>query len=180
MPDHAPLHNLIRLGRLQADTSRRYAPPETGDGRQTPPDEPDWIVPLATWLKSRDTLRTRKHPVAILLGPDADPAGLLENGSRTIDPAGIAFIAVDFPVYTDGRGYSIAQSLRLQHGWQGELRAVGDVLIDTVFYQARSGFDSFAVKPGHDPQKALRALKTFSHAYQRGYAQPPEPVLAAA
>ncbi|ARP91477.1 hypothetical protein CAL14_15280 [Bordetella genomosp. 9] len=179
MPDTQPEHKLIRYGRLTADTSRRFEPAPDG-GALLPPDEPDWIVPLQTWLASRDDLRRRQHPVAILLGPDADPDTLLENGARTIDPAGIAFIAIEFPVYTDGRGYSIAQILRTHLGWQGELRAIGDVLIDTVNYQARCGFDSFLVKPGHDPVKALKALKTFSHPHQRGYATPPEPQLHAA
>lgn len=179
MPDQTP-ENLIRYGRLQADTTRHYEAAETDDATSGPPDEPGWIVPLSTWLKARDTLRARRHPVAILLQPDAEPAELLENGSRTVDPTGIAFIAVNFPTYTDGRGYSIAQILRTHHGWQGELRAVGDVLIDTIHYQARCGFDSFVVKPGHDPVKALHALKTFSHHYQQGYAKPVEPELAGA
>jgi uncharacterized protein (DUF934 family) len=180
MPDHTATGNLIRYGRLQADDSRRYEPAETDDERAGPPDEPGWIVPLATWLKARDTLRARRHPVAILLGPDSDPSALLEDGAPAVDPAGIAYIAVDFPVYTDGRGYSIARILRTHYGWRGELRALGDVLIDTINYQARCGFDSFLVKPGHDPLKALLALKTFTHPHQRGYAQVPEPVLAAA
>ncbi|ANN66025.1 DUF934 domain-containing protein [Bordetella bronchialis] len=180
MPDQTSPDNLIRYGRLQADTSRRYEATEADDASSTPPDEPDWIVPLSTWLKARDSLRARRHPVGILLEPDADPGDLLENGGRTIDPKGIAYLAVNFPMYTDGRGYSIAQILRTHHGWQGELRALGDVLIDTIHYQARCGFDSFLVKPGHDPVKALHALKTFSHHYQQGYARPPEPELATA
>ncbi|AOB30424.1 hypothetical protein AKI39_06505 [Bordetella sp. H567] len=179
MPELTP-DNLIRYGRLQADASRRYEPAETDDPASGPPDEPDWVVSLSIWLKARDTLRTRRHPVAILLEPDAEPSDLLENGSRTIDATGIAFIAVNFPTYTDGRGYSIAQILRTHYGWRGELRAVGDVLIDTIHYQARCGFDSFAVKPGHDPVKALHALKTFSHHYQQGYMKPVEPELAGA
>jgi uncharacterized protein (DUF934 family) len=180
MPEQTSPDNLIRYGRLEADTSRRYEPAETDDATSGPPDEAGWIVPLSTWQKARDTLRTRRHPVAILLEPDADPADLAENGARTLDPTGIAYIAVNFPLYTDGRGYSIAQILRTHYGWQGELRALGDILIDTIHYQARCGFDSFLVKPGHDPRKALHALKTFSHHYQHGYAQPAEPELAAA
>jgi uncharacterized protein (DUF934 family) len=178
MPEVNAVHNLIRHGRLQAHVAHRLeTAQDPGAPVALPPDEPDWIVPLAAWVQGRDTLRTRQHPVAILLGPDSDPAELLETGGQTIDPRGIAYIAVEFPVYTDGRGYSIAQILRTHYNWQGELRAVGDVLIDTIHYQARCGFDSFVVKPGHDPRKALLALKTFSHHYQQGYARPPEPEL---
>ncbi|MCF1462715.1 DUF934 domain-containing protein [Agrobacterium vitis] len=57
----------------------------------------------------------------------------------------IAIIAVKFPAYNDGRGFSHASLLRDRLGYQGELRAVGDVLIDQVPLMLRTGFDSFAV-----------------------------------
>jgi uncharacterized protein (DUF934 family) len=179
MPD-AIAHNLIRYGKLAANEWRLYAPAEgAAPDAALPPDEPGWIVPEATWLAATAALRARRHPVAIQLEPNAEPGKLAQPGTRTIDPTGIAFIAVDFPLYTDGRGYSIAQLLRTHYGWQGELRAVGDILIDTIHYQARCGFDSFVVKPGHDPVKALKALNTFSVHYQHGYAEPPKAQVAA-
>lgn len=168
----APGPHLIRHGQLEADTWRVFTPePEVAPEGQVPADEPGWIVPLATWNTSRVTLSAHKNPVAILLGPDAD-LHTLADGSDTINPTGIAFIAIDFPVYTDGRGYSLAQLLRTRYGWTQELRAVGDVMIDTIHYQARVGFDSFLVKPGHDPHKALAALKTFTVHYQKTYLVP--------
>lgn len=178
MSDSTPMKNLIRYGQLETNTTQRYVPAEDGDAGAVPaaaalpPDEPDWLVALPTWLAAATALRARRHPVGVLLEPDADPAQLVEEGTRTIDPTGIAYIAVDFPLYTDGRGYSIAQLLRTHYGWEGELRAVGDILIDTIHYQARCGFDSFVVKPGHDPEKALKALAAFSVHYQHGYAEP--------
>ncbi|SOE48646.1 Oxidoreductase probably involved in sulfite reduction [plant metagenome] len=159
---------LIRGGALQSNDWRLHAAEEGG---ALPADEPGWIVSLPDWLAHRDALRARAHPVGVLLAPDADPAVLADADGR-IDPQGLAFLAVDFPVYTDGRGYSIAQILRGELGWRGELRATGDVMIDTIYYQARCGFDSFAVKPGHDPQKALDALATFSVVYQDAYPKP--------
>lgn len=171
---------LIRAGRLQADDSRRFvpAPDATPEAPDLPPDEPGWIVPLPTWTAAAPVLRARRHPAAILLGPADDPAVLAEAGTPRIDPRGIAWIAVDFPHYTDGRGFSIAQLLRTHHGWTGELRAVGDVLIDTVHYLARCGFDSFLVKPEHNAAKALQALHSFSVHYQRGYTTPAAAVTA--
>ncbi|OZI42672.1 DUF934 domain-containing protein [Bordetella genomosp. 5] len=161
---------LIRAGHLQADTTRVFSAPEDAPD-SLPADEPGWQVPLALWTAQRAALSARRHPVAVLLPPDTELSQLAdENGN--IDAAHIAFIAIDFPAYTDGRGYSIAQLLRRQYHWQGELRAVGDVMIDTVFYQARVGFDSFLVKPGHDPQAALEALRTFSVRYQQTYPVP--------
>ncbi|MDF3838351.1 DUF934 domain-containing protein [Cupriavidus basilensis] len=170
--------NVIRHGGLEADIWRAFvadkdAPPSAMPGM--PPDEQGWLVTPETWQAARHALRLRRHPVAVYLAPDADPEALLEAGAAIIDPTGIAHLAIDFPVYTDGRGYSLAQMLRTQYGWTGELRAVGDVMIDTVHYMARCGFDAFAVKPSHDPQAALAALGTFTVHYQKTYASPALP-----
>ena len=156
--------NLIRHRKLQADTWQRFEP--TAE-QPLPPDAGDWLVPLAVWKEHAPALRQRAHPVGVLLAPADDPEELAENGR--IDPTGLALIAVDFPAYTDGRGYSIAYILRTHLGWTGELRAVGDVLIDTIHYQARSGFDSFLVKEGKDPAAALEALDQFTVHYQKTY-----------
>jgi uncharacterized protein (DUF934 family) len=159
---------LIRNARLESDSWRIFTPSEEAG---LPADEAGWIVPIAVWESSADALRARRNPVGVLLAPDTE---LKEwaGADGKIDFAGIALIAVDFPAYTDGRGYSIAQLLRRQYGYTGELRAVGDVMIDTIHYQARVGFDSFLVKPSHDPHKALAAFKTFSVHYQKTYDAP--------
>lgn len=149
----------------------------TRGGAALPADEPGWIVTLATWSAHRKILRARRHPVAVLLAPEADLRELVSADDR-VEPDAIAFIAIDFPVYTDGRGYSLAQLLRTRHGWTGELRAVGDVMIDTIHYLARVGFDSFLVKPEHDPQKALAAFRTFTVHYQKTYPKPSVPEAA--
>ncbi len=155
---------LIRNGRIDADDWQRF---EASEGRPLPPDDGQWLVPVSVWLASRAQLTGRRHPVGILFSPDDDPRELA--GGDKMDFAGVALIAVDFPVYTDGRGFSIAQILRTRMGWTGELRAVGDVMIDTIHYQARAGFDAFAVKPGHDPEEALKAFETFTVHYQQSY-----------
>ncbi|GAB7547764.1 DUF934 domain-containing protein [Cupriavidus sp. 8B] len=192
MPDHKstqPLKNVIRNGQLEADIWRAFVSDESASvsasasasaAHAMPPDEDGWLVTLGTWRAARDTLRLRRHPVAVYLGPDADPENLLEADAATIDATGIAHLAIDFPVYTDGRGYSLAQLLRTQYGWAGELRAVGDVMIDTVHYMARCGFDAFAVKPSHDPQAALAALGTFTVHYQKTYSAVAAPAISAA
>lgn len=179
MPD-APISadvstlKLIRNGHIEDNPWQVFQPAE---GQPLPADEAHWIVPLPAWLAAGDAARARKNPVGVLLSSDTelkDWADKTGNPANKIDFTGIAFIAIDFPAYTDGRGYTLAQQLRRQYGYVGDLRAVGDVLIDTIHYQARVGFDSFVVgKPGHDPEKALAALKTFSVHYQRGYRKPP-------
>jgi uncharacterized protein (DUF934 family) len=168
-----PLPNMVRDAHVLRDTTRLFDPGTTDPlSTPLPPDEHDWVVPLATWALHREALRARRHPVGVQLLPDDDVADLADDaaGTRRIDPRGIAFISILFPVYTDGRGFSLAQLLRNDCRWAGEMRAVGDVLIDTVHYLARCGFNSFVLKEGHDPVRALSALSTFSAHYQRSYA----------
>ena len=83
-----------------------------------------------------------------------------------------ALVAVDFPHFTDGRGCSIARLLRERHGWTGELRAVGYVIRDVIFYFSRCGFDAFDLRPGEDAQAALSAFGDFSEAYQTSVERP--------
>lgn len=164
--------NMLRDGLVVRDETRLFDPKdEELAATLTPPDEPGWVVTLSTWAEYREALRSRRHPVGIQVQPDDDISGLSSADNRIfqIDLRGIAFIAIVFPVYTDGRGFSLAQRLRREYGWHGEMRAVGDVLIDTVHYLARCGFNSFVLKEGHDPEKALHALSTFTRTYQRSY-----------
>jgi len=163
---------MLRDGAVVRDETRLFDAQDTQfAGTLTPPDEPGWVVTLSTWVANREALRSRKHPVGIKVQPDDDISGLSpsHSGIRQVELQGIAFISIVFPVYTDGRGFSLAQQLRHEYGWLGELRAVGDVLIDTVHYLARCGFNSFVMKDGHDPQQALNAMNTFTRTYQRSY-----------
>ncbi|MFU9047340.1 DUF934 domain-containing protein [Acinetobacter tibetensis] len=74
-------------------------------------------------------------------------------------------IFIDFAGFNDGRGYSFAALLRRQ-GFQGELRATGDVFKDVLNYMKRSGFDTFVIKEGKDIQEAAAGLNDFRHPYQ--------------
>lgn len=74
-------------------------------------------------------------------------------------------IFIEFAGFNDGRGYSFAALLRRQ-GFQGELRAVGDIFKDVLNYLKRSGFDSFVIKEGKDIEEAAAGLRDFSHPYQ--------------
>ena len=75
-------------------------------------------------------------------------------------------VAVDFPKFTDGRGYTSARLLKTRLDFKGEVRAIGDVMRDQMFLMHRAGIDSFAVKPGKDIEKALSAFDDFSVKYQ--------------
>ena len=78
-------------------------------------------------------------------------------------------IAVDFPKFADGRGYSIAYNLRARLGYSGELRAIGDVLRDQMFYMQRVGFDAFAPRADRSIEDALKGLSDFSEKYQTSW-----------
>jgi uncharacterized protein (DUF934 family) len=117
------------------------------------------IVPLATWLASRAELRARAD-VGIWLAPTDDPALL------AADVTVLPVIAVDFPRFADGRGYSIARLLRDRFGYAGELRAVGDIARDQLYFLHQAGFDAFVLRDSKDAQDALASLRDFTDGYQ--------------
>ncbi len=94
------------------------------------------------------------------LSPEADPEVLASDISH------LPLIAVDFPQFTDGRGYSTGRLLREKYRYAGELRAIGDVLRDQLFYLRQCGFNAFAVRADHNLEDALRGLRDFSDSYQ--------------
>ena len=126
----------------------------------TLPDDAPVIVPLALWSADRDALLVRKGSMGVLLAPDDDPADIADDLGQ------FELIAIDFPKFTDGRGYSIARLLRERYGYTGSLRAVGDVLRDQLFYMLRCGFDAVAMKHDEHVDAALSAYRDFSDAYQ--------------
>ncbi|HCZ13184.1 MAG TPA: oxidoreductase, partial [Candidatus Accumulibacter sp.] len=71
-----------------------------------------------------------------------------------------------FPKFTDGRSYSTARLLRERYRYTGEIRALGDVLQDQLFYMRRCGIDAFALRADKDIEQALAGLRTFSDSYQ--------------
>ena len=123
------------------------------------------IVPLAAWTSRREELAARGD-VAVWLKPDDDPAQLAG------DLASLPLIAVFFPKFADGRGYSTAFLLRTRLGFKGELRAIGDVGRDQLFYLSRVGFDAFSLPAHRDPEAALIAFETFRDVYQASVFQP--------
>ena len=100
---------------------------------------------------------------ALRLEPDADPASVAGRLQ------GVARVEVNFPKFTDGRGYSIARLLRERYGYRGELRAVGHITRDLLLFLESCGFDAFELRDGEDPHEALASFEDFSHSYQRGY-----------
>jgi uncharacterized protein (DUF934 family) len=102
----------------------------------------------------------KPSPPDLVLEPADEPA--LLAGAL----AAVRVIAVNFPKYGDGRGYSIARLLRERYGYQGELRAVGVVARDQLRAMAQCGFDAFELREGEDAHAALAAFDDISEAYQ--------------
>jgi uncharacterized protein (DUF934 family) len=100
----------------------------------------------------------------VRLGPADDPAALSLEGVTRIE--------VDFPKFGDGRGYSIARLLRERYGYQGELRAVGQITRDHLFFMESIGFDAFQLREGEDLHEALAAFDDFTESYQESPARP--------
>ena len=129
----------------------------------------DVIVPLELWQRERDALAFRLGRVGVWLDADADPAAIAPDLPR------LGLVAVRIASAADGRAYSLARLLRERHGYRGELRAVGEVLRDQLYYLSRCGFDAFALRQDQDPAAALAALDDFSEAYQVS-CERPEPL----
>jgi uncharacterized protein (DUF934 family) len=125
------------------------------------------IVPLAVWLAQRAALAARApEALGVWIAPHERPEALA--GAL----AAFAVVAVDFPKFSDGRGYSIAYNLRRRLGWTGELRAIGDVLRDNLFAMQRCGFNAFATRPDRSIEDALLGLTVFSETYQAAVDNP--------
>ncbi|WP_421759554.1 phosphoadenylyl-sulfate reductase [Devosia sp.] len=134
--------NLFKDGAFIADPFRTWAEgDDAGSVRYT-------HVPLKVFLEQREAFLANPHPLGLLVSP-GDNVELVEK-----DLGRFASVAINFPGFTDGRGYSSARLLVERYGYKGELRAVGDVLQDQVPLMRRCGITAFVVK--HEPtRKAL-------------------------
>ncbi len=117
------------------------------------------IVSLVRWRQD-EALRTRAEAVGVRLPNTLDLATIAADLPRW------ALVALEFPKFADGRAYSQARLLRERYGFRGEIRAVGDVLRDQLFFMARSGFDAFELRTDRSLEDALQAFTEFSDSYQ--------------
>jgi uncharacterized protein (DUF934 family) len=106
------------------------------------------IVSLKRWIEERETLLSRTGHIGLVLRSHENPEEIAKDSKF------FQVIALDFPAFTDGRGYSYARLLRERYDFDGELRAIGNVLRDQVFLMHRCGFDAFEIKA--DDQKSLQ------------------------
>lgn len=120
---------------------------------------------MAILIKNRQIV-TQLSPPDLVLEPTDDPAVVA-------GAVGLAqVIAVNFPKFGDGRGYSIGRLLRERHGYKGELRAVGEVGRDHLHAMEQCGFNAFQLREGEDRHEVLGAFGDFTDTYQATAAQP--------
>jgi uncharacterized protein (DUF934 family) len=166
------MSDIIKNGRVHADewTVLRLAEGDEAATIALPAGRV--IVPLAVWQARREELLPKAEAgvLGVWLAGNENPAEL------TADLSTLPLVAVDFPKFADGRGYSIATLLRTRLGYGGELRAIGNVLRDQFFFLLRCGFSVLQPQEGkYTPVQldaALASLNDFSEPYQAAVDRP--------
>lgn len=125
------------------------------------------LFPLSVWKANEALLAGRDKAITgVWLAPEDEPGDVEALFDR------VSVVAVDFPVFRDGRGFSSAYLLRTRYHWAGQLRAIGDVLRDQLNFMKRCGFDTFAVRADKNIDDALKGFTEFTVAYQASVDEP--------
>ena len=129
------------------------------------------LAPFTWWLEHHhgaDVIALAKNgQIGVWFATDDDilkHADVIEAG-KIVWP----LVAAHFPIFRDGRSFSTAALLRDRFAWQGEIRAIGDVLIDQLLQGARVGFDSFALRPDQNLDVALKQFDLFTVTTQNSW-----------
>ena len=152
------MRKIIVNGELVTDHWTTVHPTDSGD--LSVPENGDVLVSLDTWQTKKAELIAHNGKVGLLLNGDAE----LDDFAEELTD--IDLIAINFPKFADSRGYSLARLIRERTAYSGEIRAVGDVLRDQLFYLHRCGFNAFVIREDRDVEDALNAFQDFTVTYQ--------------
>lgn len=130
--------------------------------------EQNCLVPFKFWLENREALASITH-IGLWLDSDDEVEALGDQANR------FQVIAINFPTFMDGRGFSLGRLLRERFGFKGELRAIGNVIRDQLFYLKRCGFNGFEITLAGSPEEVTESLSDFTETYQ-GAADDPAPL----
>lgn len=156
---------LVKDGAVVENTWALMQKPEADAGDMTVPTGPV-IVPFSVWQSQKNQLQLRTD-VGVWLDSDETADQLGEDAKN------LPLIAVNFPVFMDGRSFSTARLLRERYGFKGELRAIGNFIRDQLCYLRRCGVNAFAFNnEAVDLQAAVKSLNDFSEYYQASVDQP--------
>jgi uncharacterized protein (DUF934 family) len=145
---------LVKHGRITTDLFVQIA-----DGAELPGDGAI-LVPAARFLEDPEALLRRAGKLGVIWPNNRNLDDLVPYLDR------LAAVALVFPSFRDGRAYSQARLLRERHGYDGELRATGQVLRDQFVFMSRAGFDAFEVKKDADADAFAETMKRYSVFYQ--------------
>ena len=118
------------------------------------------MVPLRFWKLYQSELEEYTGEVTIWLDSNERLADIPGNINQ------FPLIALNFPIFSDGRSYTNARELRESYGYEGEIRAIGDVLRDQIYYMHRCGFNAFSLRFDQDTEACLSAFNDFTTGYQ--------------
>ncbi len=123
------------------------------------------LLPLSVWQANVERLagRMAAGEVGILIATH-EPLEMLAATFADINE--LPLIAVFVERFPDGRIFTIGNLLRTRYGFKNELRAVGDVLRDQLFFLKRSGFNSYLIRADRSAEDALASLQDFTQPYQ--------------
>jgi uncharacterized protein (DUF934 family) len=145
---------LVKQGKITTDAFVHVA-----DGAELPGDGAA-LIPAARFLEDADALSRRAGKLGVIWPNNRDLDELVPYLDR------ISAVALVFPTFRDGRAYSQARLLRERYGYEGELRATGQVLRDQFVFMQRAGFDAFEVKKQSDAEAFAATVKRYSVFYQ--------------
>lgn len=148
---------LIKDKAIVENTWQWLAASEDDTARVVP--EGQVIVPLKLWLDQRDTLGKRQN-IGVYLQNDENPEALKDDAQN------LPLIAIEFPSFMDGRGFSLGRLLRERYNFTGELRAAGGFMRDQLTYLSRCGFNAFDCNETFDLDSALSSLNDLPEYYQ--------------
>ncbi|WP_062269912.1 DUF934 domain-containing protein [Endozoicomonas arenosclerae] len=138
-------------------------------GAENSENESGTLLIQAKHLNQHQTLLQQNQPIGLFLDSDDE----LEDYEDQLEK--FELIAINFPKFMDGRGYSLSRLLRDRYQFKGDIRAVGDVLVDQIFMMKRCGFSSYYLRDDQKAEDAIKALDTFTLRYQ-GSSDDPEPL----
>jgi uncharacterized protein (DUF934 family) len=145
---------LVKQGRITTDPFVHVL-----DGAELP-DDGAILIAAARFLEGPEAVLKRAGKVGVIWPNGRDLDDLVPYLDR------LAAVALVFPSFRDGRAYSQARLLRERHGYDGELRATGQVLRDQFVFMLRAGFDAFEVKKDADAEAFAETVKRYSVFYQ--------------
>ena len=154
------MHQLLKDGNIVANSWQLVR----ADSETVP--EGDVLLSLSHWLGSRQTISHHVGEIGLWLESHEEIECL------TDDMMDIPVIAINFPKFVDGRGFSAARLLRERCGYRGELRAIGEIIRDQLFLMQRCGFNAFQFSSEIDLAEASKSLRDFTGAYQVAVDQP--------